>query len=374
MSTSPERRRIAYFALDVPHKGQASYVHIQEISANLRRLGWTVDLFAPAPRAAGARQHLLAKFAGFARVSLRAIMALPRYDILYGRSHPLAWPVTWMARLFGLVVIQEINGLEGDITLTYPKLAPLRPLIRWLYTSQYRAADHLFPVSRELYEIIRRRIDQHPMTVIPNGANTDLFRPIDRAVDRPFVVFFGGLAIWHGVEMMMDALRRPSWPVGVELVVIGTGPEQKVVERAVAAGLPVRWLGYQPYESIPGLIAGAIAALIPIIDPSSRGTGAQHPLKLYEAMAAGLAVIVTNLPGQSELVRAEQCGLIVPQGDAAALAEAVARLAHNEAEAKAMGGKGCEAVRKSHSWAMRAATISGILRDCMHGRTRAPTH
>jgi hypothetical protein len=52
MSVSPERR-LAYFALDVPHKGQASHIHISEIVGNLRRLGWRIDLFAPQPASAG---------------------------------------------------------------------------------------------------------------------------------------------------------------------------------------------------------------------------------------------------------------------------------------------------------------------------------
>jgi hypothetical protein len=46
MSQSPERR-LAYFALDVPHKGQASHIHISEIVNNLRRLGWRVDCLRP---------------------------------------------------------------------------------------------------------------------------------------------------------------------------------------------------------------------------------------------------------------------------------------------------------------------------------------
>ena len=54
MSTSPERR-LAYFALDVPHKGQASHIHISEIIDNLRRLGWQIDLYAPEPAELGPR-------------------------------------------------------------------------------------------------------------------------------------------------------------------------------------------------------------------------------------------------------------------------------------------------------------------------------
>src|SRR5262245_57446113 len=50
-TASNERNKLAYFALDLLHKGQASYVHINEIVGNLRQLGWYVELFAPRPAA-----------------------------------------------------------------------------------------------------------------------------------------------------------------------------------------------------------------------------------------------------------------------------------------------------------------------------------
>src|SRR5262249_32931614 len=124
------------------------------------------------------------------------------------------------------------------------------------------------------------------------------------------------------------------------------------------------------------LIAGAIAGLIPITDPfgrSSTATG-MHPLKLYETLASGLPAIVTDLPGQSDIVRQQQCGLVVPCGDAAALAEAVAQLAHNPALAREMGRRGAAFVRTGHSWASRAEQVSVVLEKCLDRRARSPRH
>ncbi len=363
MPNSPERR-LAYFALDVPHKGQASHIHISEIIGNLRRLGWQIDLYAPEPAASGRARSIPARALEYARVMARIIPRLRRYDVLYVRAHLLAWPVTFAARLANLVIAQEINGTELDVIVSHPWLAPLRPLVRWLYRSQYRVSDRLFPVTEGQAQWLRESGATDRITVVANGANVDLFRPI--ASDRaPFAVFFGGLTAWHGVDLMLDAVRHPDWPAGIDLVVIGKGAQEHLVEAAAKAGLPVRPLGYRPHEQIPELVAGAIAGLIPITNPRGRSSVGISPLKLYETLACGIPAIVTDLPGQAEVVRAGDCGIVIPCDDAAALAAAVAGLAADPAAAREMGGRGAEFVRRAHSWAARAGEIDRVLRAAL---------
>ena len=120
----------------------------------------------------------------------------------------------------------------------------MRRFVRWLYRSQYRMSDQLFPVTKELAQWLAGELPDDRITVIANGANTDLFRPIER-IGEPFVTFFGGLTSWHGVDLMLDALRYPNWPAGVHLLIIGAGAQQHLVQEAVQSGLPVRWLGYR---------------------------------------------------------------------------------------------------------------------------------
>src|SRR5690242_19487824 len=113
-STSIERGRIAYFALDLPHKGQASYVHIHEIVDNLRRLGWRVDLFAPRAGSPDQRRSAVAKTYEYLRTTRQALKGLASCDVLYVRAHALAWPVAMAARLRGRVLVEEVNGTELD--------------------------------------------------------------------------------------------------------------------------------------------------------------------------------------------------------------------------------------------------------------------
>jgi glycosyltransferase involved in cell wall biosynthesis len=367
VSSSIERGKLAYFALDLPHKGQASYVHIHEIVDNLRQLGWHVDLFAPRPGAPEQRRNGFAKTYEYLRTMWQAAASLGTHDALYVRAHALAWPVALAARLRGRVLVEEVNGTELDLIVSRPWLRPLRGLLRWLYVSQYRRSHHLFPVANELADWLRAETRHDRISVVPNAANTDLFRPIDRVPQEPFVVFFGGLTDWHGVDIMVDAVRHPAWPSGIRLVVIGTGVRQNLVADAVRAGLPISWLGYRPYEEIPGLIAGAIAGLIPMTNPLGRSSTGMNPLKLFETLACGIPAIVSELPGQADLVRENRCGLVVPCGDAAALARAVGELAADPGAAREMGQRGAAVVRAAHSWRARAVEIDKVLRACLAG-------
>jgi len=135
--------------------------------------------------------------------------------------------------------------------------------------------------------------------------------------------------------------------------------------QAVRAGLPVRWLGYRPYEELSQHIAGALAGLIPTTNPLGRSSTGMNPLKLFETLACGIPAIVTALPGQRELVTQGGCGLVVPCGDAAALARAVAELAADPARARQMGERGAALVRAAHSWHARAVEIDKVLRACL---------
>jgi glycosyltransferase involved in cell wall biosynthesis len=353
-------------ALDVPHRGQASFIHITEMVANLRTLGWHIDLFAPSPMD-HAQPPLLSRALEHVRVIFHTLLRLRSYEVIYIRAHFLAWPVTFAARCFGIVILQEVNGSYLDVLVSHPWLKPVAAFIAWLYRWQYRHSDRILPVTKELGVWLQNEGVECPLTIIPNAANTDIFRPLAGAAERPMVVFFGGLTKWHGVDLMVNAVHHPAWPKGVELVVIGAGSEQDALIAAQAAGAPVRWLGYRPNHEIPELIAGALAGLVPITDPSGRSATGALPLKLFEILACGLPAIVTEVPGQADLVREGHCGLVIAP-EPHALALAVAHLNAHPHDARAMGERGSSLVASAHSWAARAAEVSAIIARHLHDR------
>jgi glycosyltransferase involved in cell wall biosynthesis len=84
-----------------------------------------------------------------------------------------------------------------------------------------------------------------------------------------------------------------------------------------------------------------------------------------ETLACGVPVIVTDFPFMVDLVRRNHCGLVIPPGDARALAEAVRYLYEHPRERVEMGRRGREAVVREHSWDIRAQATERILMEVL---------
>src|SRR5262249_9514436 len=115
------------------------------------------------------------------------------------------------------------------------------------------------------------------------------------------------------------------------------------------------------YEETGGVVASALAGLVVINSRGGRGRTGMFPLKLFETLASGIPVIVTDYPGQADLVRTHDCGMVIPPDDAAALASAMAQLANNRAQARAQGARGRALIVKGHSWDHRAAVTAEVI-------------
>ena len=166
--------------------------------------------------------------------------------------------------------------------------------------------------------------------VVPNGVDTDLFRPPDDEARRGAgqaarsgsvrLVWLGSLDPVKRVDLALDAVRRTP---RVTLDLLGVGSlEQHVRGRVVDLGLDerVRLLGRvdDPAE-ISARLAGADAYLL-------TSAAENCPLSLLQAMACALPVVATAVGGVPEVVRDEVDGLLCRPDDGAALAGALARL------------------------------------------------
>ena len=134
-------------------------------------------------------------------------------------------------------------------------------------------------------------------------------------------------------HVLIEAFARMAGPApGARLLLAGDGPLRGALEeqaRRLGAGERVRFLGVR--RDVPGLLAAADLFVL-----SSVREGLS--LSLLEAMRAGRAVVATDVGGNREAVVPGATGLLVPAGDAAALAEAMAALAADGAKRAAWGG------------------------------------
>jgi glycosyltransferase involved in cell wall biosynthesis len=128
---------------------------------------------------------------------------------------------------------------------------------------------------------------------------------------------------WHRLDLVIEALGSPALS-GAHLVLVGEGPAvPALVEQARRAGVEARLhlAGPRPHDRVPALLPAFDVALVPAINPYAS------PLKLFEYMAAGLAVVAPDQPNLREVLADGENALLFPPGDGPALAAALGRLA-----------------------------------------------
>ena len=160
------------------------------------------------------------------------------------------------------------------------------------------------------------------------------------------------------IELLVETLRRlrARFPRLV-LVLVGGGVEQQRIRRLVFEG------GVSEQVIFTGFLESP-ARILPMLDlyvASSRKEGL--PPSMLEAMAAGLAVVATDVPGHRDLVVQGETGLLVAPEDPAALANAIAALLTDPARRKSLGHAGRERVRQEFTMrAMVDATAAAYRR------------
>jgi glycosyltransferase involved in cell wall biosynthesis len=234
----------------------------------------------------------------------------------------------------------------------------------------FSTATVLVAVSEEVAAYVRRFPNtESRLCIVPNGVDPVRFAP-DVAPALPggagsFTIgFIGSLKPWHGLSTLVEAfaLFRQNGSEA-RLLIVGDGPENsRLLEDINARGLTaVTCLtGAVGANEIPGLLTSMDVAVAPY-------PPLEHfyfsPLKVYEYMAAGRAVIASRIGQLAELIQHETSGLLYPPGNAAALAAAFERLRHDPALRARLGRAARSRVLRDHTWdgvARRILRLAGV--------------
>ena len=282
-------------------------------------------------------------------------------------------PAAWLVRLLtGTPYAVSLRG--GDVPGFQPyDLAGLHrltgPLIRFLW----KRAGAVAANSRGLAALAARFEPGLNYPIISNGADTELFHPRGEeaagSAEGPVRLLFAGRVVYQkGLDVLFTALAvlapEPSW----ELFIAGDGPARPELEaRAAALGIGhrVRFLGWTPREELARLSRDMDCFVF-----ASRDEG--MPNAVLEAMASGLPVVATRIAGNEELVEDGSTGWLVPPGDPAALAQALAAMLADPAGRRTMGRAGRAAVEAGYTWSS-VATRYLALCDQMRHDARRPT-
>ncbi len=362
--------RLCYISLQSFDQGTAGYTHVHEIVSGLQELGVDVQLHTPKYRRP-TRSVLIRAWVMLgmqARFLTRWFLG-SKPDVLYIRHHYAALPITLLARVLSIPIVVEVNGPVEDFIVSWSIPRWLAPIVKQCAYWQCRLGSWVIGVTPGIVRSLSSEygVPAGRVTLVPNGVNTDLFKPIaapdlgswPQLQGKKFVTFVGALSPWQGLETMLAAVESPHWPESVALVIAGAGVLRREVEQFGSSRLI--YLGTIPYEMVPCLVNASIGGLC--LKSTLHEESGLSPLKLYEYAACGRPVIVNDLPGLNNFVLDSGCGLIIPCNDPIALCQAVQKLLGDPQLAEMMGSAGAAYVREGYSWHERARMTFEILQN-----------
>jgi glycosyltransferase involved in cell wall biosynthesis len=266
------------------------------------------------------------------------------------------------ARHLGIPHVLEINAPLVEEAERHRRLV-LAPLARAIEGHLFSSSDHIVTVSKPLAEYVRTIAPEADVTPIPNGVNLERFQckgPADNdaissgSTDGVVIGFVGSLKPWHGVELLLDAFARVRQEqTGSRLMIVGDGPARATLEeqaRSLHLGDAVQFRGAVPHERMPETLKEIDIAVAPY-------PRLEHfyfsPLKVYEYMAAGRAIVASRIGQMIDILDDGTTALLPPPGDVAALATALAELQRDPELRRRLGLRAQASALSRHGWQHR---------------------
>ncbi len=348
-----------------------SNIHILELLRNLKKYS-DVVMFAPGQKSAdhafsGIKYVPVIDNKYFVQPSYEFILSFyllyscirNRPDVLYLRQNSFPFFPIFLCNILKIPSVVEVNGLVLDELKVNPdsKSFAYRVFSCLALRSEkfnYKYCDRIVSVTDKLKsELVRLySVPEDKVYVINNGANTDVFKPLDSGQtkaelglenSKKYVCFVGHLAAWQGVEFLIHAS-----PLILEkchdahFLVVGDGVmKDKLLEITSRLGLSDKFTftGRIPYERVPLYINAADVCVAPFIKERNSKIGLSA-LKTYEYLACGKPIVASSIPGVKDLIESSGGGISVTPENPEELAAAVVRLLSDENTRALMGDKG----------------------------------
>jgi glycosyltransferase involved in cell wall biosynthesis len=176
-------------------------------------------------------------------------------------------------------------------------------------------------------------------TRVPETPGRRFHERLGLPADARVVLYQGGFSSGRGIEQLIDAIRAVPDAV---LVLLGYGYLLPQIERLAAApdledsrlGRRVRILPAVPPTELLDWVACADVVAMPI-QPTTLNHRLTTPNKLFEAMAVGVPVVASDLPGMAPIVRETGCGVVCDPTDPLAIAAAIREILDASLDARA---------------------------------------
>ena len=258
-------------------------------------------------------------------------------DVVYARVGYWDWAPWLIGRSLRRPVILEVHGLNY-IERTFRGRRKSR-LLRTFELAQLRRVSYVRVSSKPVIELLEQDgIDRDQVRHIPLGVEV-LARPereLSSAESSVKIVFVGSFYPWHGAEVLVHALalvRKKLPDARLELIGDGlTRADNEKLAKELGIENAVDFVGWLPREVMLRRVQESDIAIAPFLTLYYF-----DPAKIFDYMSTGVAIIASHLERTAEILQGGRGGVLVPPGDAEALAAEIVSLSHDPARRTSLG-------------------------------------
>lgn len=295
------------------------------------------DVVLYADRGLGRLRRAMFNRTGFSIRLTRELLRL-RPDVIHAHFARDGMMVAPIARMLGIPLIVTLHGY--DVT-SLPNQAGWRGI---LYRARLRrlfaSAAHVVAVSRHIETTaVQHGLPTWKSSVLYLGVDLPAEVAVPRVADEVTVLFVGRFTEKKGIADALIAID--SLPAAqrdrIEFRIVGAGPDAGMLKAlAEPLGARVKFLGFLSASEVSRQLEESSFVLVPSKTASNNDTEGL-PMVVLEAGAHGRAVVAYAHAGIPEAVIDGETGILVPEGNIAALSEAVGRLVDDEELARSLG-------------------------------------
>jgi len=314
----------------------------------------------------------------FMKYALRSVgvALMEDYDVVFATSTPLTASLpgiaaSWLRRK---PFVFEVRDLWPELpramgVIKNPIVLAAMSILEWV---SYRSAKRCIGLAPGIVTGISKHINPNHVTLVPNGADLDIFDPRAEGRWRPseindldfLAVYTGTHGTANGLDAVLDAasVLKKMGRANIKLLLIGEGKlKAKLIERATAEELTnVVFHDSVSKYRIADLLRSADVGMQILANVPAFYYGTS-PNKFFDYIAAGLPVL-NNYPGWvASLIDEHRCGKAVPPENPQAFAEALIEMADNPSRLASMGCAARTLAETQFSRPVLAAAFTGVL-------------
>jgi glycosyltransferase involved in cell wall biosynthesis len=288
-------------------------------------------------------------------------------DVLYERYNLNLLAGVWLKRQTGVRMLLEVNAPLAREREEYGGIG-LKRLTQKVERFIWGSADFVLPVSNVLAGEIRSAgVAASQIAVIPNAIDPGDFSPAiggdsaksELRLDGKTVLgFVGFVRSWHGLDAILDWLAQPDSPPSMHLLLVGEGPELPALKEQAAQ------LGIEDRVHFTGLVDREMAVrMVSAFDIALQPKCVEYasPLKLFEYMALGKAIVAPDQPNIRELLDADVSALLFDPQSRTSLIAAIRRLGDDPDLRKRVGTEARRTIGiRGLTWAENARRVAAL--------------